>query len=238
MSEPRSSFGRRAFLGSGVALSAGAVAAGTLADGTAAPAGASLQATTALGEIAPAAVSHRPLRAGSLTVNGLSAPVGIDPDDCQFAWTLRSDVRGARQSAYRIVVRRTDAGHEGPIWDSGTVETAQQAFVLYGGTALQGDASYEWTVQPRGVAGQWGPVATPATFTTSLRMPDWKAQWLKPAAASAQPDRMTYVRTEVTPPSGTLQRATVYASAAHTYRLYVNGQAVDAWPSNTPGRWT
>jgi alpha-L-rhamnosidase len=230
MSQDRPAFGRRAFLGSGVALSAGAVAASTLGDATA-RAGASVRASTPLGDFASMAVSRGSLRAGSLTVNGLTAPVGVDPDDCQFAWMLRSGVRGARQSAYRIILRRTDAGHEGRVWDSGTVVTAQQAFVLYGGPALQGDAAYEWTVQPRGVAAQWGPISTPAAFTTSLRMPDWKAQWLKPAAASSQPDRVTYLRTEVTPPAGTLQRATVYASAAHTYRLFVNGQAVDAWPS-------
>ena len=33
------------------------------------------------------------------------------------------------------------------------------------------------------------------------------------------------------PPSGALRRAVAYVSAAHTYRLYVDGMAVDAWPS-------
>jgi alpha-L-rhamnosidase len=230
MSERRSSFGRRAFLGSGVALSAGAVVAGALGEQPA-PAGASVRATRPVGGLASAAVPGGPLRAVSLTVNGLTTPVGVDPDDCQFAWTLQSSGRGARQTAYRIVVRRTDARYEGRVWHSGSAETAQQAFVLYGGPALQGDAAYEWTVQPRSVAGQWGPVSAPAAFTTSLRMADWKAQWLAPAAASAQPDRVTYLRTELMPPAGTLQRATVYASAAHTYRSFLNGQAVDAWPS-------
>ena len=35
----------------------------------------------------------------------------------------------------------------------------------------------------------------------------------------------------MTPPGGTLTRATVYVSASHTYRLFVNGTPVDAWPS-------
>ncbi len=231
MSGPRSSFGRRAFLGTGVALSAGAVAAGALRDGPAAPADASVRATAPLEDVASTAAPRGPLRAGALTVNGLAAPVGVDPDDCQFAWTLRSDGRGATQTAYRVVVRRTDAGHDVRVWDSGTVVTAQQAFVLYGGPALQGDAAYAWTVQARGNAGRWGPVSSPLAFTTSLRTADWTARWLKPAASSAQPDRVTYVRTELTPPAGAVQRATLYASAAHTYRLFVNGQAVDAWPS-------
>ena len=42
---------------------------------------------------------------------------------------------------------------------------------------------------------------------------------------------MTYLRTEVTPPGGTVARATAFVSAAHTYRLFVDGTPVDAWPS-------
>ena len=42
---------------------------------------------------------------------------------------------------------------------------------------------------------------------------------------------MTYLRTVVTPPAGALRRATAYVSAAHTYRLYLDGVPVDAWPS-------
>ena len=99
------------------------------------------------------------------------------------------------------------------------------------GTPLAADAAYEWTVQPRGAAGRWGPVSTPTRFTTALRAADWQAQWLHPAGNSQQPDRVTYLRTEVTPSPGALRRATAYVSAAHTYRLYVDGMPVDAWPS-------
>ena len=167
----------------------------------------------------------------ALTVNGLVDPVGVDPDDCSFAWTLQASGRAVAQTASRIVVRRTDPAQRGLAWDSGTVLSARQAFVAYGGPSLAADAAYEWTVQPRGPAGRWGPVSAPARFTTALRAADWQAQWLQPAGDSQQPDRVTYLRTEVTPAAGTLRRATAYVSAAHTYRLYVDGTAVDAWPS-------
>ena len=52
--------------------------------------------------------SRGPLRAGGLTVNGLTGPVGVDPDGCSFAWTLRGPGRAVAQTASRIVVRRTD----------------------------------------------------------------------------------------------------------------------------------
>ncbi|HSZ38102.1 MAG TPA: family 78 glycoside hydrolase catalytic domain [Acidimicrobiales bacterium] len=231
MSAGRPSFGRRAFLGSGVALSAGAAAATAPgATGRDAVSGAVLR-TGAEDVVGVAAVPRGTLQAGSLTVNGLETAVGIDPDDCQFAWTLRSGGRGAMQNGYRIVVRRTDPGRVGPVWDSGTVLSAQQAFVPYGGPALDGDAAYAWTVQARGYGPRWGPVSAPMPFTTALREANWTAQWLEPAGTSPQPDRVTYLRTEVTPPAGAVHRATAYVSAAHTYRLYVNGEALDAWPS-------
>jgi alpha-L-rhamnosidase len=224
-------FGRRAFLGSGIALSAGAAAAGAAPGGGAAAVSDAMRAAGRIGALGAASAPGGPLRAQMMTVNGLVEAVGIDPDDCSFAWTIGAAGRGVVQTAYRVVVRRTDPGHAGVVWDSGSVPTARQAFVPYAGPRLAGDAAYSWTAQLRGGAEQWGPVSPPATFTTALRDADWQAQWLTPAGNSQQPDRVTYLRAKVAPPVGSITRATVYVSAAHTYQLYLNGQRVDAWPS-------
>jgi len=82
------------------------------------------------------------------------------------------------------------------------VDSASQAFVPYGGPRLAADAAFRWTVQVRGADARWGPVSAPAHFTTGLRRGDWTAaEWLRPAGDSQQPDRVTYVRTEVAPPT-------------------------------------
>jgi len=218
-----SRFGRRTFLASsaGVAGAAAAGASRPLRSGA---------ATRPVGVLGAAGRSGGPIRASGLTVNGLTDPVGIDPDGCFFAWTLQSPGRVVAQVAFRVVVRRTDPTRTGVVWDSGPVASSRQAFVAYGGPALAADAAYQWTVRARGPAG-WGPVAAPAQFTTGLRDADWQAQWLRPAGESSQPDRVTYLRTEVTPPAGAVARATAFVSAAHTYRLFVDGSPVDAWPS-------
>ena len=227
-------FGRRTFLASSAGLAAGAAVATTGAPDvglldSSDPAGGAVRDARVVAAKAPAG---GPLRPGGLTVNGLTDPVGIDPDDCSFAWRLSATGRAAAQTAFRLVVRRTDAGSSGVVWDSGTVESSRQAFVAYTGPALAADAAYRWTVRVRASGGQWGPVSAPAQFTTSLRAGDWTAaQWLRPAGTSQQPDRVTYLRTEVTPPAGTVARATAYVSAAHTYRFFVDGEPVDAWPS-------
>jgi alpha-L-rhamnosidase len=222
-----SRFGRRTFLATSAGVAAGAAAVGV--PGSTGEGWAEERVNRALRATMP---SGGPVRAGGLTVNGLTDPVGIDPDDCSFAWTLRSSGRGAAQSAFRITLRRSDAGHRGTVWDTGPTDSASQAFVPYGGPPLAADAAYRWTVQARDTTGRWGPVSAPAGFTTGLRHSDWTAaQWLRPAGNSPQPDRVTYVRTEITPPAGSVARATAYVSAAHTYRLFVDGAAADAWPS-------
>lgn len=224
-----SRFGRRTFLASSAGVAAGAVAAGSLTGvGADVPAGASEHEGQLLGARASGAPT---LRAAGLTVNGLTDPVGIDPDDCSFAWVLRAPGRDVSQGASRIELRRTDPGHTGVVWGS-TVATSRQAFVPYDGPVLEGDAAYRWTVQVQAPGGSWGPVSAPARFTTGLRSDDWDAAtWLEPQGGPVGPDRVTYLRSEYTPPAGRLVRATGYTSAAHTYRLYVDDVAVDAWPS-------
>jgi alpha-L-rhamnosidase len=238
---------RRRFLASSGGVAAGAVLGDQVAgadgsEGTASAAMVSPPAAAHTGTAhAHASSSSPPPRTGDLTVNGTVAPVGVDPDDCSFAWTLHAPGRHVTQAQYQVVVRRTDPAHAGIVWDSGPVGSARQAFVAYAGPPLAADAAYTWTVRARTTstagpdnpdAGPWGPVSRPASFVTGLRDADWQAaSWLQPAGASTQPDRVTYLRTDVTPPDGTLERATAYVSAAHTYRLFVNGTAVDAWPS-------
>ncbi len=224
-----SRFGRRTFLGSSAGVAAGVAGAGLLP--AASPASGAEDAEWPLARVAALAGPPGPLRAGGLTVNGAVDPAGVDPDDCSFAWTLHASGREVQQTAYRVIVRRTDPAHGGVTWDSGPVPSARQAFVAYAGPSLAADAAYEWTVQARGYGERWGPTSSPARFSTALRSGDWKAQWLRPAGSSTQPDRVTYLRTVVTPPAGALRRATAYVSAAHTYRLYLDGVPVDAWPS-------
>jgi alpha-L-rhamnosidase len=226
-----SRFGRRTFLASSAGVAGGAAVAAATGAHPAPGATAANAANRHVGRADPSGPSPGQLRARTLTVNGMVDPVGVDPDDCSFAWTLGAAERSLSQTGYRITVRRTDPGHASTVWDSGLVPTARQAFVAYGGPPLDGDAAYEWTVQPRGDGGALGPVSAPARFTTALRATDWQAMWLHPAADSSQPDRVTYLRSDVAPPAGTVARAIVYVSAAHTYQLFVDGEPVDAWPS-------
>ncbi|HWE66911.1 MAG TPA: family 78 glycoside hydrolase catalytic domain [Acidimicrobiales bacterium] len=227
---------RRTFLGHGARATAALAAAAAIPAAPVTGTGATeptsparLQATAALA----AATSPAPgLSAHGLTVNGLVDPLGVDPDYLSFAWLLQSAGRAVRQQAYRLIVRHDDPGFSGVAWDSGTVLSGRQAFVYYGGpAALAADAVYTWTVAVQGPDGHLSGPSQRGRFVTALRQRDWTAQWLHPAPTSPQPDVVTYLRSELTPPAGTLRRATAYISAAHTYRFFVDGNQVDFGPS-------
>lgn len=163
-----------------------------------------------------------------LSVNGLSDPVGIDPDDVNLAWRLTATGRSVVQQGYRIRVAAATGGHT--VWDSGPVVGSRQAFVAYGGPALAADSSYRWSVQVRDGRGSSSPWAT-GTFVTGLRGSDWKAQWLRPGPEVTGPEEYTHLRRSFTPARSPIRRAVAYVAAAHKYQLWVNGRMVDTGPS-------
>ena len=168
----------------------------------------------------------RPGPPASLRVDGLVAPLGLAIDDVYFSWQLQDPRRGARQSAYRIVVSGPVVGSQGgaTVWDSGRVASAAQAFLPYAGPTLASDAAYRWTVQTWDAAGRPGPSSAPAAFEIGLANHDWHASWIRRIEnETTEPDQYTYARTEFSLPGGRIDRARAYVSGDQQYELYVNG---------------
>lgn len=167
----------------------------------------------------------------ALTVDGLSAPIGLSAFDLHFGWHLDDPRRGALQSAYRIVVQPAPGSESGVavpvLWDSGRIAGDEQAFVAYEGPPLASDASYVWTVQTWAQGGSAGPFAPLSTFETGLQDGDWHAQWIwRPQDPSIRPDQYTYARKAFSLGSSPVVRARAYVSGDQQYELYVNGTRV------------
>ena len=67
-------------------------------------------------------------------------PLGIDEVAPRLSWTLESERRGQTQSAYRILVARSEEdleAEENLLWDSGRVESGRTIGVEYEGEALR-----------------------------------------------------------------------------------------------------
>ncbi len=164
----------------------------------------------------------------SLRVAGLVAPLGLGRDDVVFSWHVEDGRRGARQSAYRIVVTGPIPGSPSTpaptVWDTGAVDSSEQAFVAYGGPALAPDAAYRWTVQTWDGSGRPGPASVPATFETGLADHGWRASWIRRVEDEiTEPCQYTYARHEFTLTPRPIHRARAYVSGDQQYELSVNG---------------
>ncbi|HVA08575.1 MAG TPA: family 78 glycoside hydrolase catalytic domain [Acidimicrobiales bacterium] len=238
----RSALSRRRVLQLGLATGAG-VALNPDLTASAAPAGAQAKKPTQTGG------TGAPRAPAALTVDGLLAPLGVGLSDVFFAWQVDDPRRGAVQSAYRLVVSRPTiagplAGRSAVVWDSGRVPSAAQAFIPYGGPALEPDTTYSWTVQTWDGVGNPAPTSAPGAFDTGLADGDWQADWIKRLTVEPPPnnattfkvqdefgvwmdeDEFSYVRHEAVLGPSPIIRARVYVSADQLYELYVNGTMV------------
>ena len=97
-----------------------------------------------------------------LLVSDLDAPIGLDSDPV-FSWKMRSDVIGAAQTAYSVVV--TDGETE--VWNTGWVDSAESVGIAYEGKALQSSTAYTVTVTVKDQDGaETAPIST--TFEMGL----------------------------------------------------------------------
>ena len=159
-------------------------------------------------------------------------PLGIDTSRPRLSWVLESKDRGARQTAYQVVV----AG----IWDSGKIASDQSQNIEYGGKPLASGTRYEWKARVWDHAGRVSAWSKPATWTMGLMNPqNWTARWIStemetpagppimPAAAVTRPDPLDapYVRRDfdlAAVPTSALASVNVMGF----YELYVNGNKV------------
>ncbi len=174
---------------------------------------------------APVQVKHSDLAVDDLRCEYATDPMGIDVAAPRLSWKLRSDIGGARQSAYRILVsssRDTLAQDRGDLWDTGRVSSDETALIPYAGTPLASTRQVAWKVRVwdgEGRASGWSP---PATWTMGRLQPtEWAARWIADPAGTESP----LFRRTFTVKAG-LARATIHVSGLGQYELYVNGTRV------------
>ena len=112
-----------------------------------------------------------------LLVNGVHNPLAIDQNTTLFTWRSASAGRGARQSAYQVIVatsRKHLAENAESWWNSGKMDSSQSASVPYTGKALPAATRFWWKVRIWDQTGQPSPYSTPAFFDTGLN--HWKAR--------------------------------------------------------------
>lgn len=166
-------------------------------------------------------------------------PIGVGAQRPRLSWKLRSERRGAAQTAYRIRVQIADAaGRVRPAWDSGRVQSNQSMHVVYEGPELESTRRYLWQVRvwdENGEATDWSPQA--AWEMGLLDPEEWEADWIAAACVedTSRPQPAPMLRRAFAL-DGRVVSARLYATALGLYEAHINGTRVgDA--VFTPG-WT
>ena len=112
----------------------------------------------------------------------LENPLGIDVAKPRLNWKLKSDTRGQKQTAYRLLVATSlDKlnANLGDLWDSGKVQSDQSSHVDYAGKPLVSRTLCFWKVMvwpEEGKASEW---SSPAHWSMGLLEPAaWQAEWI------------------------------------------------------------
>jgi alpha-L-rhamnosidase len=198
---------------------------------------------------APRAARESPARAVALQVEHLGTPLGIDAARPRFSWQMADARRGARQTAYRLLVATSPAlltAGRTDIWDSGVIAADSSVDVTYGGPPLAPRHRYYWTVCIRDAGGRAAPCAPPSWWETGMMGEPWRATWI--AASEAPLDTVAPEHPESSDAAGrppllrrsftlpdTPVRARVYATALGAYELRVNGVG---WQGALRPGWT
>ena len=110
-------------------------------------------------------------------------PLGLDVLEPRLGWRLEAEKRGARQTAYQVLAASSAerlAADEGDLWDSGRVESAQSAQVVYAGRAPRSRERVWWKVRAWDEAAEGATDFSPAAWWEMglLQPGDWQARWI------------------------------------------------------------
>ncbi len=165
-------------------------------------------------------------------------PLGIDRSHPLLQWKIKDDRRGARQTAWQVIVASSQNNADeltGDMWDSGKTDSDQSVHIKYDGPSLQSGEDYFWRVRiwdQDGEASAWSETAL--WEMGLLNQNDWQAQWI--ARSKEEPGRSVNMRKEFELEDKAVSKARVYVTGLGNYVLYLNGQRVGN-DLLTPG-WT
>jgi alpha-L-rhamnosidase len=181
---------------------------------------------------ASAALSPKDLRC-DYAVN----PLGVDSPRPRLFWTVAGKERGAKQTAYQILVASSPARlkqDQGDLWDSGKVASDETIQIYYAGRELKSSQEVFWKIRVWDADGKTSAWSQPATWTMGVLQPSdssspggsaaagWHAQWIGTGDTNIS---SLLLRKEFTVKPG-LKRALVNICGLGQYELTLNGKKV------------
>jgi alpha-L-rhamnosidase len=179
---------------------------------------------------------------GKLVCEYFTNPIGLDVRRPRLSWQVSAEQRGARQTAYQILVGKDPAVLENPAagvwWDTGKVTSDSSLHVPYNGPPLQPGQRCYWRVRV------WDEDDTVSSWSHTafwemglLDSSNWQADWISPDWDEdvSRPQPAPLLRRSFKAESG-IVTARMYATSLGLYELRLNGRRAGE-AVLTPG-WT
>lgn len=171
----------------------------------------------------------------------LHNPIGLDLPTPRLSWEVQDDRRGAKQTAYQILVAASTAAltaDNADIWDTGKVDAETSIHIPYAGPALSSRQCCYWKVRTwdrDGVAASWSEISY--WEMGLLARDEWKGEWIGSALTGGKntDTPCPFLRKEFCVEEQ-IVAARLYVTALGVYEFHLNGQVVGE-DLFTPG-WT
>lgn len=156
----------------------------------------------------------------------MTDPLAVETSAPKLRWVLDSKERGARQTAYQIIVSRNPhslAKNIGDLWDTGKVPGDDNTGVRYSGAALTSADRCWWKVRVWDGHNRVSAWSKPAKWEVGfLSAADWHGKWI---AQSAAEDAAPLFRREFKL-NGKVQQARLRIYGLGWYEAFLNGNKV------------
>lgn len=162
-----------------------------------------------------------------LRCESVASPQGVDEVQPRLSWRAEGSRRGARQSAWRVLVASSQellAGDHGDLWDSGRRAEGDGMQVGYAGRSLATGQRAVWKVRLWDEQGGESGWSTNAVWTAGVLAPaDWEATWIGAPSGWTQ-GLPIFRRGFVT--AQPVRRAVVHVTGLGHYELFLDGVKV------------
>ena len=153
-------------------------------------------------------------------------PMGLEVLNPRLSWQMKATNRGAKQSAYQILVADNEADLKkdiGNVWNSGIVKSEQSIKIDYAGKPIESRKRYFWKVKI------WNEKNKPTLYSEPtwwemalLKKEDWSAHWI---GKNGTEGKSIELQKEFNL-GKRATRARIYVTGLGAYHLIFNGKKV------------
>ena len=153
-------------------------------------------------------------------------PMGLEVITPRLSWQMKATNRGAKQTAYQILVADNEADlkkDNGNVWNSGTVKSEQSIKIDYAGKPLESRKRYFWKVKIWNEKNKTTLYSEPSFWEMALlKKEDWSAHWI---GKNGTEGKSVELQKEFNL-GKRATRARIYVTGLGAYHLIFNGKKI------------